>query len=319
MGDLLVVENLKTYYYVQGGVVRAVDGVSFKISEGESLGLAGESGCGKSTLGFSILRMVPPPGRIVDGKIIFMGQDITALPEEVFREEIRWTKISMIFQGALNILNPVYKIGSQLAEPLIYRRSMSKKDAMEEVVRVLKSVGLTPDILDRYPHELSGGMKQRVIIGMAIIMNPTLVIADEPTTALDVITQAQIVNLLKMLQRERGISIILITHDLGVMSELVDKIGIMYAGKIVEFGSLDQVYRNPLHPYTQKLIMATPTLRSSIKKIDFIPGSPPDLINPPAGCRFHPRCQFFMPICREKEPPEIELERGHSVACWLYA
>lgn len=319
MKNLLVVENLKTYYFTRKGVVRAVDGVSFRLGEGESMGLAGESGCGKSTLGFSLLRMIPPPGRIVGGRIIFEGENITGLPEEVFREKVRWVKISMVFQSAMNILNPVYRVGDQIAEPLVYRMGIPKEKAMEEVARVLRSVGLAPDVLKRYPHELSGGMKQRVVIGMAIIMNPTLVIADEPTTALDVITQVQIINLLKSLQKERKISIILITHDLGIMSELVDKIGIMYAGKIVEFGSLDQVYRKPLHPYTQKLIKATPTLRAKVSKLDFIPGAPPDLIAPPKGCRFHPRCDFATAVCFEKEPEEFEIEGGHYVSCWLYA
>lgn len=319
MEDLLVVENLKTYYFTQKGIVKAVDGVSFRLGRGESMGLAGESGCGKSTLGFSLLRIVPPPGRIVDGRIIFEGEDITKLPEEAFRERVRWVKISMIFQSAMNILNPIYKVGDQVVEPLVYRKAMPREAAMEAAARVLKSVGLAPDVLKRYPHELSGGMKQRVVIGMAMIMNPTLVIADEPTTALDVVTQVQIINLLKSLQMERKISIILITHDLGIMSELVDKVGIMYAGKIVEFGSLDQVYKRPLHPYTQKLIGATPTLKIKVNRLSFIPGAPPDLINPPKGCRFHPRCQFAKTICFEKEPKEFEPEGGHYVSCWLYA
>ena len=316
--DQLIVENLKTYYYTRKGVVKAVDDVSFKLGEGESMGLAGESGCGKTTLGFSLLRIVPPPGRIVDGRILFNGQDIVTIPEERFREEMMWTKISMIFQSALNILNPMYKIGTQLAEPLIYHQSLSKEDAAKEVAHVLKSVGLSSDIMERYPHELSGGMKQRAVIGMAMIMNPTLVIADEPTTALDVVIQAQILNLLKSLQEKRRVSIILITHDLGAISELADKVGIMYAGKLVEFGSLNQVYENPLHPYTQKLKRATPMLRIRTDKLDFIPGTPPDLTNPPEGCRFHPRCQFATSACSKKEPKEVELERGHHVACVLY-
>ena len=316
--DRLVVENLKTFYYTRGGVVKAVDDVSFKLDEVESMGLAGESGCGKSTLGFSLLRIVPPPGRIVEGRILLDERNVITLPEEKFREEIRWTKVSMIFQGAMNILNPIYKIGTQLAEPLIYHRSLSKEDAIEEVERVLKSVGLAPDVMERYPHELSGGMKQRAVIAMAMIMNPTLVIADEPTTALDVVIQAQILNLLKSLQEKRKVSIILITHDLGVISELTDKVGIMYAGKLVELGSLNQVYENPLHPYTQKLKRATPMLRIKAGKLDFIPGIPPDLVNPPKGCRFHPRCEFATPACSKEEPKEVELERGHRVACRLY-
>jgi len=316
--DRLKVEKLRTYYYTQKGVVKAVDDVSFKLSEGESMGLAGESGCGKSTLGFSLLRIVPPPGRIVEGRILLDEQDVITLPEEKFREEIRWTKVSMIFQSAMNILNPMYKIGTQLAEPLVYRRSLSKENAIKEVSRVLEWVGLTPKLMERYPHELSGGMKQRAVIAMAMIMNPTLVIADEPTTALDVVIQAQILNLLKSLQKSMRVSIILITHDLGIISELADKVGIMYAGKLVESGSLNQVYENPLHPYTQKLKKATPTLRIRADKLDFISGVPPDLINPPKGCRFHPRCEFATTKCSRKEPKEVEPEKGHLIACQLY-
>jgi len=316
--ERLVVENLRTYYYTPKGVVRAVDDVSFKLEEGESMGLAGESGCGKSTLCFSLLRLVPPPGKIVEGRIIFNGENITTLPEEKFRDEIRWRKISMIFQGALSILNPMYKVGEQLAEPLVYRQSMSKENAAARVKEILESVGLPCDAVGRYPHELSGGMKQRAVIGMAMIMDPSFVIADEPTTALDVVIQAQIFNLLKSLQQKAKISIMLVTHDLAAISELADRVGIMYAGKLVEFGFLSQVYEDPRHPYTQKLLKATPSLRTKVDKLDFIPGTPPDLIKTPKGCRFHPRCPLAKAACSEREPAEVEVERGHRVACWLH-
>lgn len=316
--ERIVVENLRTYYYTSKGVVRAVDDVSFKLGEGESMGLAGESGCGKSTLCFSLLRLVPPPGKIVGGRIIFDGEDITTLPEEEFRNKIRWRKISMIFQGALSILNPMYKVGEQLAEPLVYRQFMSRKNADTRVMEILELVGLPRDAMRRYPHELSGGMKQRAVIGMAMIMDPSFVIADEPTTALDVVIQAQIFNLLKSLQQKAKTSIMLVTHDLAAISELADRVGIMYAGKLVEFGSLSQVYEDPRHPYTQKLLRATPSLRTRVDKLDFIPGTPPDLIKTPKGCRFHPRCPLAGAACSEREPVEVEVEGGHRVACWLH-
>ncbi len=315
---VLEVEHLKTYYYTYKGIVRGVDDVSFKLKEGESLGIAGESGCGKSTLAFSLLKLVPPPGRIVGGKIVIDGQDIVKMSESEVRSKVRWKKISMVFQGAMNALNPVYTVGYQLAEPLIYHKGYSKKEAIEEAKKYLEMVGLAPEIVNRYPHELSGGMKQRVVIAMALILQPKIVIADEPTTALDVVVQAQILNLLKKLQKELKISIILITHDLSIIAELADKVAIMYAGKIVEFGPLEKVFVDPKHPYTQALLRSIPRLRGSKEKLEWIPGTPPDLRNPPPGCRFHPRCKFTMDICRKEPPPEVYLEPDHRVLCWLY-
>ncbi len=318
-GYVLEVEHLKTYYYTYKGIVKAVDDVSFKLKEGESLGIAGESGCGKSTLAYSLLKLVPPPGRIAGGRIIIDGVDITKMSEAEVRSKVRWKKISMIFQGAMNALNPVYTVGYQLAEPLIYHKGYSKKEAIEEAKKYLQLVGLSPDIVNRYPHELSGGMKQRVVIAMALILEPKIVIADEPTTALDVVVQAQILNLLKKLQKELGISIILITHDLSIIAELADKVAIMYAGKIVEFGPLEKVFLEPQHPYTQALLRSIPRLRGEKSKLEWIPGTPPDLRNPPPGCRFAPRCKFAMDICRREPPPEIQLAPDHRVLCWLYA
>ena len=318
-GYVLEVEHLKTYYYTYKGIVKAVDDVSFKLREGESLGIAGESGCGKSTLAYSLLKLVPPPGRIAGGKIVIDGVDVTKMSETEVRGKVRWKKISMIFQGAMNALNPVYTVGYQLAEPLIYHKGYTKKEAIEEAKKYLQLVGLSPDIVNRYPHELSGGMKQRVVIAMALILQPKIVIADEPTTALDVVVQAQILNLLKKLQKELGISIILITHDLSIIAELADKVAIMYAGKIVEFGPLEKVYLEPQHPYTQALLKSIPRLRGEKSKLEWIPGTPPDLRNPPPGCRFAPRCKFAMDICRRQEPPEVQLSSDHRVLCWLHA
>ncbi len=319
METLLEVKDLKTYFYTTKGVVKAVDGVSFSLGKGEVMGLAGESGCGKSTTAYSLIRLVPPPGKIVGGKIIFEGKNILELSDEDFRKKYRWKKISMIFQGAMNALNPVYTIGDQLAEVFMLHEGLTKTEAMSKVYELLEMVGIDPKRARSYPHELSGGMKQRVMIAMALALNPPLVIADEPTTALDVVVQAQIMNLLKKLQREKNVSIILITHDLSLIAEIADKVAIMYAGKVVEYGTAEQIYLNPQHPYTQALLRSIPRLRGEISKLEWIPGTPPDLIAPPPGCRFAPRCKFRMDICTKEEPPTIEVEPGHIVSCWLHA
>ncbi|MDK2463260.1 MAG: ABC transporter ATP-binding protein, partial [Candidatus Korarchaeota archaeon] len=289
---LLEVRNLKAYYLTSRGPVKAVDNVSFDLERGESLGLAGESGCGKSTLGFSLINLLPPPGKIVDGSIKIDGIEVVGKPDEELRREVRWKKISMIFQGAMNALNPVLTIGDQLSEPLIYHQGVSKEEATERVKEHLELVGLDPDIYKRYPHELSGGMKQRAVIAMALLERPDVVIADEPTTALDVIVQAQILNLLKSLKKKLNLSIIFISHDLAVISEIADRLAIMYAGEIVEIGPSENLYLNPRHPYTQKLLGAIPRLKKKVERLEFIPGAPPNLIHPPSGCRFHPRCPY---------------------------
>ncbi|PNV78523.1 MAG: dipeptide/oligopeptide/nickel ABC transporter ATP-binding protein, partial [Thermoproteota archaeon] len=282
--SILSVNNLKAYFLTIRGAVRAVDNVSFSLEKGESLGLAGESGCGKSTLGYALINLLPPPGKIMDGRILIDGVDVTKLSEDELRKKVRWKKISMIFQGAMNALNPVYTIGYQMSEPLIYHEGMSKKEALEEAKRYLELVGLSRDVVNRYPHELSGGMKQRVMIATALILKPTVLIADEPTTALDVIVQAQIINLMKKLKKELGISIIFISHDLSVISEIADRVAIMYAGKIVELGSSDSVYLKPKHPYTQMLMDAIPTIEAH--ELKSIKGEVPDMRNPPKGCMF---------------------------------
>ena len=316
---LLEVRNLKTYYYTLSGVVKAVDDVSFTVERGETLGIAGESGSGKSTVAFSVMVMPPPPGRIVSGDIILDGENIVKMKESELRRKIRWKKISMVFQGAMNALNPVYTIGYQIAEPLILHGGYTKKEAEERVKELLEMVGLDPTIAKRYPHELSGGQKQRVVIAMALALEPPLVIADEPTTALDVVVQAQIMNLLKKLKWEKKISMIFISHDLAVIAEVADKIAVMYGGKIVEYGPADKVYTEPKHPYTRLLLKSIPRLRGPIEKLEYIPGVPPDLRNPPPGCRFHPRCPYRFDPCDKEEPPLIEIEKDHYVACWLYA
>ncbi len=314
---LLEVRGLRTYYYTYRGVVKAVDNVSFEVEKGETLGLAGESGCGKSTAAYSIIKLVPPPGRIVGGSIIFDGMDITKMSEKEVRDKIRWKRISMVFQGAMNALTPVYTVQKQIVEVLTYHAKMDKKAAIERAAELLEMVGLDRTVLRRYPHELSGGMKQRAFIAMALALNPDLLIADEPTTALDVVVQAQILNLMKRLQKEFNLSLILITHDLSVTAEMSDKVAIMYAGKVVEYGPSELIFREPLHPYSEGLIMSIPSLRNP-RKVKWIPGLPPDLVEPPPGCRFHPRCPHAMDRCKKEEPPLVE-EKGRKVACWLYA
>ncbi|RLG51472.1 MAG: ABC transporter ATP-binding protein [Thermoproteota archaeon] len=315
---LLEVKDLKAYYFISRGAVKAVDNVSIDLEKGESLGLAGESGCGKSTLGFALMNMLPPPGRVVAGSIKIDGQEIVGMKEDELRKRIRWQEIAMIFQGAMNVLNPVYTVGYQVAEPLIYHKGMGKKEAIEEAKKYLELVGLDPNIVNRYPHELSGGMKQRAVIATALIMSPKVLIADEPTTALDVIVQAQIINLLKELKRKLGLSIIIISHDLSVISELADRLAIMYAGKIVELGPSDSVYSDPVHPYTKALLNAIPRLRKKQERLEFIPGAPPNLLSPPPGCRIHPRCPYRFEPCDKEEPELVEVRPGHFVACHLY-
>jgi peptide/nickel transport system ATP-binding protein len=299
------------------GIVKAVDNVSFSLEKETVLGIAGESGSGKSTLAWSIMGLPPPPGRIIGGKIFIDGIDVLSLKEEERRRKILWQKVSMVFQGAINAFNPVYTIGYQIAEPLMLQRGYSKKEALQKAAELVKSVGLNPDVIHRYPHELSGGMKQRAVIAMALALDPTLLIADEPTTALDVVVQAQILNLLKKLKFERKLSVILITHDLSVIAELADYVAVMYAGRIVEYGPIEEVYNNPRHPYTQLLLSSIPRLRGTIDKLRFIPGEPPDLINPPKGCKFHPRCPFVFDECRVSEPDLITVGENHLARCWL--
>lgn len=317
--SLLTVENLKMYYKTLRGYVKAVDDVTFDVSKKEALGLAGESGCGKTSCALAILRLLPWNAKIVGGSITLDGVDLVKTSDRKLRREIRWKKISMIFQGAMNALHPIYNIGQQITEGILAHESVSKKEALERASKLLELVGIETEKINRYPHELSGGMKQRVVTAMALACNPYLVIADEPTTALDVIVQAQVLKVMKELQRNLDLSWILITHDLSLIAETCHKSAIMYAGKIVEYGDVTTIFKAPLHPYTKKLISAFPSIVGSRKELASISGFPPDLLNPPQGCRFHPRCDYAKEICKAKDPPlKEETSNNHYVACHLY-
>ncbi len=313
---LLEVRDLKTYFFTTKGPVKAVDGVSFEVGRAEALGLAGESGCGKTTAALSILRLLQSPGRTIEGKVIFEGEDLLEKSEEEM-QAIRWKKISIIFQGAMNALNPVFKIGEQIAEGITVHENVSENTAEKRAEKLLELVGLDKSRFNNYPHELSGGMRQRAMIAMALACNPDLVIADEPATALDVIVQAQVLKLMKDLQKRLKLSMILITHDLSMIAETCNKIAIMYAGKIAEYAQAISLFKNPMHPYTQGLLKAFPDVRSRGGMLSSIPGDPPDLLNPPSGCGFHPRCPYAKAICSKKEPELREVEKRHYTACHL--
>ena len=320
---ILQVRNLKTYFYTDAGVVKAVDGVDFSVRRGEVLGLVGESGCGKSVTSFSIMRLVGQPGKIVEGEILFEGKDLVKLPETEMTH-MRGNRMSMIFQQPQSSLNPVYKIGDQVAEVLRIHQQMTKEQAWARAVDLLRLVGI-PDAekkADAYPHEISGGQAQRVMIAMALALNPQLLIADEPTTALDVTIQAQILDLMRNLRTGFETAVILITHDLGVIAEMADNVAVMYAGRIVEQTDVNTLFARPLHPYTQGLLASIPVLGEIKDRLDVIPGNVPNLVNLPAGCRFAPRCrareQYGLEICNQVEPQLETVERVHSVRCWLY-
>ncbi|MFO7991870.1 MAG: ABC transporter ATP-binding protein [Thermoplasmata archaeon] len=314
---VLKVEDLSTHYFTSKGVVQALDDATFELKKGESIGIAGESGCGKSTLAFSILKQVQPPGRIVKGSINLDGIEVTKLSESQARKKIRWNKVSMVFQGAMDIMTPVYTAGQQMVEPLKYHRGIKGDKAKEICLKYLDLVNIEHGLFDRYPHELSGGQKQRIIIATALLLEPNVVILDEPTTALDVVVEAKIMNDLKRLKRELDNSMIFITHDLSILAEVSDLLMIMYAGWIVEFGSAKEIYRNPKHPYTQKLLAAIPSLHEDIDRLEYIPGVPPDLTSPPSGCRFYPRCPNAMEKCTKKEPGMYDVD-GVKVKCLLF-
>ncbi len=305
------IENLTTHYDTSKGKIHALDDVNFSLEKGESVGIAGESACGKSTLGLSLIRMIPN-GKIVSGRIIFDGKSFLDIPNSEFDKKHRWKDISMIFQGAMNSLDPVFTIKEQFIE--ILKEHDFKGDLEKIIIDSLSSINLQENILQKYPHELSGGMKQRVIIAMALLLKPKFVIADEPTTALDVLTQAQIINLFKKLKRD-GMTLMFISHDLAVLSEVAEKIGVMYGGKMIEFGNSSEIFKNPKHPYTIGLLESIPRLHGD-KKPKFIKGTPPDLLNVEQGCRFIDRCPEAMEKCKET-PPKIKTDSGY-VLCWLY-
>ena len=309
--SFISVENLTTRYNVSKGLVHALEDVSFSIELGESIGIAGESACGKSTLGLSIIRMISN-GKIYSGKIQFDGKSLLNIPNSDFDKSIRWKEISMVFQGAMNSLDPVFTIKQQFEE--ILKQHNFEGDIKQTINQSLNSVNLDESILKKFPHELSGGMKQRVVIAMALILKPKFVIADEPTTALDVVIQAQIVNLFKKLKKD-GQSFMIISHDLSILSEVAEKIGIMYGGRMVEFGDSTEIFLEPKHPYTKGLIESIPVLTKDTKP-KFIPGIPPNLVNPSEGCKFYDRCPEAMEKCK-KDPPKIKTDSGY-VLCWLY-
>lgn len=313
---LLRVENLRLYFGTTQGVVRAVDGVSFELGQNQALVVLGESGCGKTSLARALLRLLPRNVHTYNGKIFVDGLDVMSLDDERFRREIRWMKISFVPQAAMNALNPVVRVGDQVAEPLMIHRGQEKEVAWQHGREMLQRVGLAADFVRRYPFELSGGMRQRTALAMALVTNPRLVILDEPTSALDVLTQANIMNVLKEIRGELETSFILITHDVATSSELADHVAVMYAGQMVELADAGRFFGAPLHPYSQKLMASVPRLRED-KKLEFIPGEPPSLMSPPLGCRFAPRCPLRFERCDE-EPPLIENVDGRRVRCWLY-
>lgn len=314
---LLEIQELKTYYNIMRGWVKAVDGVSFQVEQREALGLAGESGCGKTTVALSILKILPLGGKIAGGQIFFQNEDIVKIKETEFRKKIRWKGISIVFQGAMNAFNPVFKVGDQIVEAILLHEKVSKKEAKERAQKLMELVGIDRSRVNNYPHEFSGGMKQRALIAMSLSCNPKLLIADEPGTALDVIVAAQVFKLLKELKDKLNLGMILITHDLSIIADTCDKTAIMYAGKLFEYGNVVTIFKSPLHPYTQGLIAAFPSIKGEKIPIASIPGNPPDLLSPPPGCKFHPRCKYAMDICRKEEPQVIEVEKGHFVACYL--
>lgn len=320
---LLQIENLKTYFYTSAGIVKAVDDVSWSVSEGETIGIVGESGCGKSVSALSVLRLIPdPPGKIEDGAILFKGKNLCALSLDEMRK-IRGNDISMIFQEPMTSLNPVFTIGSQIIEAIRLHQNLNKKDALQKAIDMLKLVGIpSPEKRVReYPHELSGGMKQRAMIGMALSCNPKVLIADEPTTALDVTIQAQILDLMLKMKEEFNAAIVLITHDLGVVAETVQKVVVMYAGKVVEQGDVKEIFNNPLHPYTRGLMDSLPRIdKNSIhkQKLNTIPGIVPSMYDLPTGCKFYPRCDKVVDLCQHSEPELIEVKKGHYSRCWLH-
>ncbi len=314
---LLKIRDLEVHYEARAGIVLAVDHVDLDVRRGEALGLVGESGCGKSTLGFAILRLVAPPGRIVGGSIIFDSEELLDKDEESMRH-IRGKRISMVFQDPMTSLNPLQKIGDHLVETITTHESVGKKKALKRAETLVDRLGIAASRLIDYPHQFSGGMRQRIMISLGLALDSDLIIADEPTTSLDVIVEAQILDLLKELKAAYDMTLILITHNMGIVAELVDRVAVMYAGKIVEVADAFDLFANPLHPYTQGLLKSIPNIKLLDQEFEVMKGSPPDLIHPPPGCRFHPRCPRAMGVCSEVDPPAKRVEDGTLVACHLY-
>ncbi len=319
MTPTLQLDGLTTNYRILRGWVRAAENVSFEIDKGEALGVVGESGCGKTTVALSILKILPRGARIKSGRILFEGTDLVPLTDAEMRK-IRWKGISIVFQGAMNALNPVFKVGDQIVEAItLHEPDVSKSDAKARAGALLEMVGVDSSRLDNYPHEFSGGMRQRALIAMALAANPKLLIADEPGTALDVIVQAQVLQLMRQLKEKLGLSMMMISHDLSIVAEVCERVAIMYAGHVVEYGNIDSIFKEPLHPYTQGLLGAFPSIKGDKKKLVSIPGQPPDLLEPPKGCPFHPRCPYVMDVCKTAFPEMKKVGSGdHYVSCYLY-
>ncbi|MCD6397643.1 MAG: ABC transporter ATP-binding protein [Spirochaetaceae bacterium] len=315
---ILEVKNISIDYPISIGTVAAVRDVSFSLEKGEALGIVGESGCGKSTLGLSFLRLLRPPGRIVNGDILYHGKNIIDMNQKELLK-LRGQNIAMVFQNPLTSLDPLYSIEDQFYETMKeHEPRITRKEAAKRAGDVLESLSIDKDRLYEFPHQLSGGMRQRIMIGLGLILNPDLIIADEPTTSLDVIVEAGFIDLLARLRKDFNLSIILISHNLGLVAEMVDRIMVMYGGKIMELGTAQEIFSTPLHPYTVGLIGCVPNIKLDQEKLVSMPGNPPDLVNPPKGCRFSPRCPKAMDICHEQEPELIKHKNGQQVACWLY-
>jgi peptide/nickel transport system ATP-binding protein len=324
MSLILSVHDLTMHYTTHKGEVSAVDNVSFDLAKGQSLGLVGESGCGKTSIAFALMRLLPENGIIKNGYIMVDGKDIVAMDYAELLK-VRWRKIAMVFQAAMNALNPVYTVGQQITEALeLHLSNISPAQARERIAILFELVGLEPALMDRYPHEFSGGMRQRAVIAMALSCSPDIIIADEPTTALDVIVQDRILKRIRELQRELNMAMIYISHDIAVIAEVSDRIGVMYAGRMAEMAESADIFDRPLHPYTYALMGAFPSIKGKRRDLKTLPGEPPDLLDPPVGCRFHPRCPYATDVCREKQPDFVpvngasrtDLTHGHYVACW---
>lgn len=324
MSLLLSVHDLTMHYATRKGEVSAVDNVSFDLAKGQSLGLVGESGCGKTSIAFALMRLLPENGMIKNGYIMLDGKDIVAMDYAALLK-VRWRKIAMVFQAAMNALNPVYTVGQQIIEALeLHLSNISPAQARERIAILFELVGLDPALMDRYPHEFSGGMRQRAVIAMALSCSPDIIIADEPTTALDVIVQDRILKRIRELQRELNMAMIYISHDIAVIAEVSDRIGVMYAGRMAEMAESADIFDRPMHPYTYALMGAFPSIKGRRRDLKTLPGEPPDLLDPPLGCRFHPRCPYATDVCREKQPDfapingasRSDLTHGHYVACW---
>ncbi len=313
---LLSVRELTMEYKTKKGWVSAIDNVSFDLPKGLSMGLVGESGCGKTSIAMTLLRLLPDNAKIKGGQILLDGKDLIPMAEEQM-QNVRWNRISMVFQAAMNALDPVYRVGDQIIESIVQHEPNVQPNAVRERVgKLFQLVGIDPKLMDRYPHEFSGGMRQRAVIAMSLSCNPDLIIADEPTTALDVIVQDQVLRELRKIQKQLGMSMIYISHDIAVIAEVAELLGVMYAGRLAEMSTSHDIFKRPMHPYTVALMSAFPSIRGPKQKLEALPGEPPDLLFPPKGCRFHPRCPRALAQCKKEQPPFEDAGGGHMVACW---